>query len=118
MSDHERRGSRRVTYYREAHLEGIDLGRANVRLVDVSVKGAFVDARAVLPAGAAARLRFTVLEREVSVLAEVCYSMPGLGMGLSFLDLDEADRSVLERFVAQHLPPAGEIRPAVLLEAR
>jgi hypothetical protein len=95
----ERRNSRRVTFYCEAHLEGIDVSHANVRLADLSVDGAFVDARTVLPPGAVARLRFTLLEREVSALAEVRYSMPGMGMGLRFKELSPEARDLIARFV-------------------
>jgi len=95
----ERRNSRRVTFYCEAHLEGIDVSHANVRLADLSVDGAFVDARTVLPPGAVARLRFTLLEREVSALAEVRYSMPGMGMGLRFKELSPETRDLIVRFV-------------------
>jgi hypothetical protein len=95
----ERRNSRRVTFFCEAHLEGIDVSQANVRLADLSVDGAFVDARTVLPPGAVARLRFTLLDQEVAVKAEVRYSMPGMGMGLRFLDLSPEARALIARFV-------------------
>jgi hypothetical protein len=98
----ERRNSRRVTFYCEAHLEGIDVSHGNVRLADLSVDGAFVDARTVLPPGAVARLRFTLLEQEVTVQAEVRYSMPGMGMGLRFVDLPPAAHDLIARFVDGH----------------
>lgn len=100
MSDGERRGAKRITYFCEAKLEGMDVAHASVRLADLSVNGAFVDTRSVLPAGAVTRLRFTIGAREISVSAEVRYSMPGMGMGLRFLDLAAADREVIERLVA------------------
>lgn len=95
----ERRNSRRVTFFCEAHVEGIDVSHASVRIADVSVGGAFVDARTVLPAGSVVRLRFTLLEQELAVQAEVRYSMPGMGMGLQFIDLPAEARDLLTQFV-------------------
>jgi hypothetical protein len=100
MSETNRRHTARVTYFAEAELEGIDVSRVNVRLSDISPDGAFVDSRTVLPAGATAKLRFTLLGREITVQAEVRYSMPSFGMGIRFLDLQPDDRRVIDAFVA------------------
>lgn len=62
---------KRVTYFAEAELEGIDVSRRQVRLADLSTGGAFVDTRTVLPPGTIARLRFSVLGRAISVQAEI-----------------------------------------------
>ena len=97
----ERRASKRVTYFAEAELEGVDVSRLLVRLADLSVTGAFVDVRNVFPTGTTARLRFTVLGRQISVLAEVRYSMPTFGMGMRFLDLTPEDRTLIEEFIGQ-----------------
>jgi hypothetical protein len=45
------------------------------------------------------RLHFTVLSTTISVNAEVRYSMPGMGMGLRFLDLSREDCETIERFL-------------------
>jgi hypothetical protein len=100
MNETNRRQSPRVAYFAEADLEGIDVGRVNVRLSDVGPEGAFVDSRTVLPSGAKAKLRFTLLGHEINVLAEVRYSMPSFGMGIRFLDLRLEDRQFIEAFVA------------------
>jgi hypothetical protein len=100
MSGNERRGSRRVTFFCEAFLEGIDVGRTQVRLADLSVDGAFVDARTVLPGGVKARLRFTLSGHEIDTRVEIQYNIPGMGMGVLFLDLSPDDRAIIESFVA------------------
>lgn len=99
MNERERRGSRRVTFFSEARLEGMDVAHANVRLSDLSVEGAFVDTRTVLPVGAVTRLHFSILGEDVNVNSEVRYSMPGMGMGLRFLNLSPEAREVIERFL-------------------
>lgn len=101
MHERERRESKRVTFFCEARLEGLDVANSQVRLADLSVDGAFVDTRMVLPAGAVTRLHFTVLGKDVVVNAEVRYSMAGMGMGLRFLNLSPEARETIERFVAQ-----------------
>jgi hypothetical protein len=100
----ERRQSKRATFYTEACLEDLAAGRGDVRLADLSVEGAFVDTREVLTAGATALLRFTLCGREVSVVAEVCYSIHGIGMGVVFLDLSDADRVLVDQFVSGEHP--------------
>jgi hypothetical protein len=101
MSETDRRQSRRLTYFIEARLEGIDVGRSSVRIADLSADGAFVDARTVLPPGTIARLHFDVDAKEVSVLVEVRYSMAGFGMGVRFIDVDDATRQALNSVIAQ-----------------
>jgi hypothetical protein len=95
----ERRNSRRITFFCEAQLDGMDVARALVRLADLSTDGAFVDARTVLPPGSMANLRFTLLGHEVTARAEVRYSMPGMGMGLRFVEVSPEGRELIARFV-------------------
>ncbi|HEY3380738.1 MAG TPA: PilZ domain-containing protein [Vicinamibacterales bacterium] len=102
MSESDRRKSTRITYFCEAELEGIDVSRLQVRIADLSVEGAFVDARTVLPSGSVARLRFTVLGKEITVQAEVRYSMPSFGMGMRFLGLSPESLALIERLIAEH----------------
>ena len=98
----ERRHWRRVTFFCEALLEGIDVSHAHVRIADLSVGGAFIDARTVLPPGALVNVRFTLLNQEVAATAEIRYSMPGMGMGLRFVELSSDARDLIARFVEGH----------------
>jgi hypothetical protein len=95
----ERRTHRRLTHYAEAELEGLDVGRVPCRLAEVSEGGAFVEARTVLPSGAQTRLRFQLAGREIAARVEVRYSALGIGMGLRFVDLPDADREAIREFV-------------------
>lgn len=97
----ERRTAKRVTYFAEAELEGVDVSRLSVRLADLSATGAFIDVRNVYPVGTTANLRFTLLGQQISVRAEVRYSMPTFGMGVRFLELKAEDRGLIEAFIAQ-----------------
>ena len=95
----ERRLVRRISYFTEASLEGLDVSRTDVRISELSVGGAFVDTRTVLPAGATARLLFSLGERRMTVTVQVRYAIPSMGMGLVFMDLSDDDRQALEEFV-------------------
>lgn len=99
MNERERRAARRVTFFSEARLEGMDVAHTNVRVADLSVEGAFVDTRTVLPVGAVTSLHFKIRGEDVNVSSEVRYSMPGMGMGLRFLNLSREARDVIERFL-------------------
>jgi hypothetical protein len=99
MSSSERRSDVRLPYYCEAKLEGLDVGRSTCRLADISVGGAFVEARTLLPVGTVARLQFRLAGREVTADAEVRYTCPDVGMGLRFVNLAPADRYLILSFV-------------------
>ena len=101
MGTNERRAARRITYYCEATIEGLDVSRTDVRLSEISSTGAFVDTRMVLPAGAAARLHFKLRERSITVTVQVRYAIPSMGMGLHFTDLSPEDRQALDAFLAE-----------------
>jgi hypothetical protein len=95
----ERRLVPRIPFFTEASLEGLDVSRTDVRIAELSVGGAFVDTRTVLPAGAVARLDFSLGERRMRVTVQVRYAIPSMGMGLVFTDLSEEDRQLLAEFV-------------------
>jgi hypothetical protein len=95
----DRRNHYRLTYYCEAQLEGLDVGRVPCRLADISVGGAFIEARTVLPVGARAAIRFSLGGREIVAVGEVRYSAPGIGMGLRFIDLPETEEMAIRTFV-------------------
>jgi len=103
----DRRRHYRLTYYCEATLAGLDVGRLPCRLADIGPGGAFVEARTVLPVGACTNLRFELAGRDVAVESEVCYSAPGIGMGVRFKDLPELERAHIQTFIIQQAKRLG-----------
>ncbi|RPJ69431.1 MAG: hypothetical protein EHM24_04370 [Acidobacteria bacterium] len=95
----ERRTVQRIAFFTEASLEGLDVGRTDVRITEISAGGAFVDTRSVLPAGAVTYLLFTLGDRQLRVKAQVRYAIPSIGMGLAFTELSPEDRQTLAEFV-------------------
>jgi c-di-GMP-binding flagellar brake protein YcgR len=72
-----------------------------VRVPDISAGGMFINTADHLPEGTVLNLRF-VLNRtkfEVCVRSEVRYCLPGVGVGIEFLDITpEAQRAIQEEF--------------------
>lgn len=64
---------------------------------DISVGGLYMNTQANLPEGSALLLRIPIGEgKQVIVNAEVVYSNPGSGVGVSFQGLSADDRTLLE----------------------
>lgn len=96
-----RRQYARVTYYSEAELEGLDVSRVPCRLAELGAGGAFVEARTNLPVGGRAAIRFRLGEGDILAQVEVRYAFDGIGMGLQFTQVSDADRQTIARFVDQ-----------------
>ena len=100
MDERERRSTKRMACFADAELEGLDVSRRlQVRLADLSISGAFVDVRTVLPVGAKTRLSFTLHGRTIRTAVEVRYSMPSFGMGVRFLDISEDDQAFIAEVI-------------------
>jgi hypothetical protein len=102
----------RLTFYCEARIDGLDVARSLCRVADLGVGGAFVEARTVLPPGARTTIGFSILGQEIRTAAEVRYALPGIGMGLRFVNLPEigemAIRTLIRRESEARRPAASE----------
>jgi len=106
MTTGEHRRSRRVTYYAEALLEGLDSRGSEARVSDLSVNGAFIDTRMVLAAGTVTKLTFRIRDREITVTVEVRYAIPEIGMGVRFLNLSPEDGVLIEEVIGAQTEPS------------
>ena len=97
MASEEHRLSKRVVYYAEATIEGLDAGQA--RVSDLSTSGAFVDSRVVLAPGTITKLTFRIRDREIKVTVTIRYAIPDIGMGVHFLNLAADDQALIEEVV-------------------
>jgi len=75
--------------------------KAAQRLSDISVTGAFIDSLVDLPAGSVVNLSFSLGERQMRIKAEVCHSMPQIGMGVRFIQLSPDQVSALSELVRE-----------------
>ncbi len=98
----ERRRSKRITFYADAVLDRLEPTSALPRVSNLSTSGAFIDSPSVLPPGSLSRLTFRVRDREIRVSVEVRHSVPGIGMGVQFLNLGPEDLAAIEALVRAH----------------
>jgi hypothetical protein len=78
------------------------LSREDLMLTrDVSVGGMFVTAKDPFPADSEVALSFRLRAGDppISSRGKVMYSVQGMGMGIMFVDLSEATREALQKFV-------------------
>ncbi len=84
----------------------------SVRVPDVSIRGMFINTAEQFPEGAVLRIRFRLnrLNYEVRARGEVRYCLPGVGLGVEFVEISpEAQNAIVEEFTAQvPLSPAKE----------
>jgi len=99
----EKRGSTRISYHCEVECYGLGVGPLNPRITDLSATGAFIDSLMVAPVGSLLRLTLPVGADSITITAEVCHSMPQIGMGVRFLDLTAQARAVLAFLIEERL---------------
>lgn len=91
----ERRRHERQRLIIDVFFDGSDLtGVASTQ--DISPGGLYMNTQADIPEGAALTLRIPLSGRDVVCNAEVVYSNPGRGVGVTFVGLSSEDRAHLE----------------------
>ena len=70
-----------------------------VRVPDISTRGMFINTAKYFPQGAVLKITFRLVRTDViiSVRAEVRYCLEGVGIGVEFIDISEADQDAIER---------------------
>jgi hypothetical protein len=80
-----------------------------VRVPDVSPQGMFINTSRYFPEGSVIKVRFRLTRSryEVSARGEVRYCLPGVGIGLEFVEISpQAQRAIEEDFVATDALPS------------
>lgn len=69
-----------------------------VRVPDLSVNGMFIPTSRPFAEGAVIKIRFRLTRSncEVNARGEVCYFLPGVGIGVKFLEISPAARRAIE----------------------
>ncbi|HVF90529.1 MAG TPA: PilZ domain-containing protein [Blastocatellia bacterium] len=101
----ERRAGRRVPVIREVSVE-LDSPRITLRgkIFDLGARGAFINVVAGLPAGSTIEIEFDLPTGEVvKATARISYVLPGLGMGVEFVRIGEAESGAIELFIASYM---------------
>jgi len=80
-----------------------------VRAPDISASGMFINTARRFPEGAVIKVHFRLTRSsyEINARAEVRYCLPGVGIGVEFIEITEADRQAIvdEIQVDEPLPP-------------
>jgi hypothetical protein len=95
----DRRESKRISYLCEVECEGAGLNRLATRINDLSTTGAFIDSLTCYAPGTHLRLRFHIDDALIETTAEVRYTMPQMGMGVRFIDLEPDHLAALESLI-------------------
>jgi len=88
----------RIAHLQEIHMtyEGAE-NRISVHPPDISPRGMFVNTAVHFPEGAVVNLRFRLSQsnEEIQTRGEVRYCLPGIGIGVEFIDIrPEAIRAI------------------------
>lgn len=95
----ERRHSRRVHYAAEARLEGLEAAPTQAQVTDICTDGAFLRCAANVAVGSIAALIFTLRGLEIRVTVSVRHAIPGVGIGVHFLNLQPHHRNLIAAIV-------------------
>lgn len=85
-----------------ASVDVLDLqtgARITARTSDLSLTGCFVDTLNPLPSGTKVRLNLAHGNGICSIVGTVAHSMPNLGMGVKFDELDQIQQQVLQSWL-------------------
>ena len=72
--------------------------KMEVRAPDLSPKGMFIHIPRAFPEGAVIKVEFWLSRsgHHVNARAEVRYCLPGVGIGIEFVDIKEEDKAIIE----------------------
>ena len=90
--------------------------RLSARAADISLSGCYLDAINLFPVGAAVGLRLTNEARTFECEARVTYSLPGMGMGLTFTKISTSQAAVLRTWIAELAGNGSDAAPLTSTE--
>jgi len=103
----ERRGYVRQQVRVEAEVIGLEDGvRLQGVVVDISLTGCFVEMLSPLSVGSAVSITLESGDEKVKSRGEVRSSLPGMGIGIQFKEMDENSNKALKQ-IARRSVPAG-----------
>jgi hypothetical protein len=102
----ERRAAARCALVLAAEVTVESSGaQANARTSDVGHGGCYIDTLNPISAGTLIQLRLSHDGEVFETRARVIYEAPGMGMGITFLDVPAPQHAILDRWLAS-APPA------------
>ena len=103
----DRRQHKRHAFSATAEIVDMVTGaRLSTRMADLNRGGCYLDMLSPLPIGSNLRVRIRSDGAELTCTAVVRDSQPGMGMGVSFTGLDDAQKSLIESWIEKLDSPA------------
>ena len=99
LNPKDRRTAKRVGYICEVDCTGAGMNRLATRITDLSTTGAFIDSMTCYASGTVLHLKFRIKEMLVEADCEVRYSMPQMGMGVQFINLQPEYVAIIEHLI-------------------
>lgn len=96
----DRRGGARYAF--TATAEVVDMHsrtRMNTRISDLSMEGCYVDTNAPFPVRTKVRIRVSASKKTFETLGVVVYSLPNMGMGISFSRPEPQQHDILKKWI-------------------
>jgi hypothetical protein len=104
----ERRRMKRHAFSATTEVADVASGaRLTTRAADLSVQGCYLDSLNPFAIGSKIQVRISWGGAELKCAAVVRDSQPGMGMGVSFTDLDDARRALIEQWIEKLDPQAS-----------
>jgi hypothetical protein len=101
VKEAERRGTQRHTFTAAADIVELSSGaRFSTRTTDLGPGGCFVDTTNPFPVGSKLRLKLNKGKSNFETAGTVVYSQYGLGMGVAFDELDDAQHMALAEWLS------------------
>jgi c-di-GMP-binding flagellar brake protein YcgR len=98
----ERRRYKRVSFFTEVEW-GVYGAKFEGKISDLSVGGAYIDTLSPCPEGSEITMRFQLPNgKQLMLKGVVKTSFAGMGMGIEFINLTDADRKALEEFIRDY----------------
>jgi hypothetical protein len=109
----ERRQHKRHAFSATAEVVDMSSGaRLSTRAADLNQGGCYLDMMNPLPIGSNVRIFISSHGVELSCTGVVRDSQPGMGMGVAFTDLDDAQKAIIEGWIEKLRSPALPSLPA------
>lgn len=110
MAYAKQRAVRRCTFVAAAELTDLSSGtRISARTSEIGLGGCYVDALNSFPDGTLVKLRILRDQGVFEADAKVVYYDPRFGMGLAFTDIQPAQKSLLESWLADLVTQQKEV---------
>lgn len=98
----ERRISERFPFSGVSELvDAVSHASISARVADISLSGCYIDVMNVFVPGTKVHVNISHANLQFKALGTVVYSLPGMGMGVTFGDVEPDMASVLQRWISK-----------------